>query len=163
MDNNIKHYLLDTNIVIGLWDKNPNLFDLLDKTNNIDYKITSRIMLEISQKEFLFLGDVPFNVTERFAKLMKHYVQDIYSSGDPSYRDDRFFKSDENGIPYIIKGNISTYTDKSLIVFCQNNNDLTLVTNDKRLIKCAKLILGDCRVLNLFDFLKEVEKFIQVD
>ena len=48
----VKEYLLDSNIVIRLWERYPELLDKIDAAEGIDYKISRNIAGELSVKEY---------------------------------------------------------------------------------------------------------------
>lgn len=69
----VKEYLLDSNIVIRLWEKYPELLDKIEGAKGIDYKLSKNIAGELSVKEYRVINGVPV-LTDKFLKLLNHII-----------------------------------------------------------------------------------------
>lgn len=149
-----KEYLLDSNIVITVWNKYPKLLEDIENTNGIDFKISKEIAGELSRKEYRNLKGVPV-LSDRFIKLLGHVIDDL----DLSLKKDCVKNSSikyENNM-YFVEGNKISVNDYNLIHICKDNKGYVLVTEDRRMFDSAKLLLGSERVLNFDEFIRELE------
>lgn len=151
-----KEYLLDANIVIKIWKEYPQLLDIMERTNGVDYKIPQDIAGELSVKEFRDINGVPV-LTDKFLKLLGHIINNDGSN---------FEKCDEKGSytdlqynKYFLKTNKISMNDYTLIHICENYKEYTLVTEDKRILQSAENILDSSRILNFNEFIEELEKY----
>ena len=60
----------------------------------------------------------------------------------PDWKENRFLIKENGEIRYIVLNKIST-VDYSQVLLCQNHPELTLVSNDHKLLKSAKVVLID--------------------
>lgn len=153
-----KEYLLDSNVIIKIWDNYPLLFRDIEKHESIDFKIYHSIAGELYKKEVEeFNGMIA--LTDRFIKLLKHIIseEDVEFPLIDNY--DVSIKYDPNKNIYYINGNKLSKNDCNLICICQKCKQYTLVTEDKKIIKSAKVILETSRVLTLSEFLNDLKKF----
>lgn len=152
-----KQYLLDTNIVIKVWSNYPDLFDEIEKVDRIDFKISQEIAVELSQKEFNELKGVPI-LTNRFIKLLGHIIDTyVCISKDSKVLSDNIKQYSNNNL-YILKGNKISINDYGLIRICKSYTEYILVTEDKKMIKSARLVLGASRVLNFDEFIEDLKE-----
>lgn len=137
----MKKYLLDTNIIIKLWDKKDDKsLDKLLKENNI--LILREVLNELSIKETKEYRRKEV-LSERFCKLLpysmeveKENISGFYMIFDYKTKD----KFNSNNL---------SQNDLLQLYACYINDDLNLVTEDKELFNIAKYILGDDRVLSI--------------
>ena len=137
----MKKYLLDTNIIIKLWDKKDDKsLDKLLKENNI--LILREVLDELSIKETKEYRRKEV-LSERFCKLLpysmeveKENISGFYMIFDYKTKD----KFNSNNL---------SQNDLLQLYACYINADLNLVTEDKELFNIAKYILGDDRVLSI--------------
>lgn len=152
-----KEYLLDTNIVIKVWNKYPNLLDTIENIECVDFKISEDIAGELSVKEYIKFNE-DFVLSNKFLKLLGH----IITNNGPSFSDGRitsdYVKYEQNNKIYFVNGDKISINDYSLIDICEKNKGYTLVTDDKRMIRSAKVILDSSRVLNFQEFLDELRE-----
>jgi hypothetical protein len=152
-----KEYLLDTNIVIKVWNKYPTLLDTIENIECIDFKISEDIAGELSVKEYVKFNK-DFVLSNKFLKLLGH----IITNKDPSFTEgcilSDFVKCEHNKNIYFVNGDKISINDYSLIDICEKNKDYTLVTDDKKIIRSASIILDSSRVLNFEQFLDELRK-----
>ena len=152
-----KEYLLDTNIVIKVWNKYPTLLDTIENIESIDFKISEDIAGELSVKEYVKFNE-DFVLSNKFLKLLGH----IITNNDPSFTEDcigsDFIKYEKNKNIYFVNGDKISINDYSLIEICEKNKDYTLVTEDKKMLRSAKIILDSSRVLNFQQFLDELRE-----
>jgi len=67
-----------------------------------------------------------------------------------------YIKYEQDKNIYFVNGNKISINDYSLINICENNKNYILVTDDKKLIRSAKIILNSERILNFQEFLDEL-------
>lgn len=152
-----KQYLLDSNIVIAIWNRYPKLLEHIENTEGIDYKISRDIAGELSRKEYRNFRGVTV-LSDRFIKLLEHIVD----GDDLSYKK-HFVKNDkvkyQNNM-YFVDGNKISINDYSLIHICGDNKGFVLVTEDKRMYESAKVLIGSQKVLTFNQFIEDVSRFI---
>lgn len=68
-------------------------------------------------------------------------------------------KYDSNKQIYYINGNKLSTNDYNLICICENYKQYTLVTEDKKMLNSAKIILDPSRVFTFNEFLCDLGKF----
>lgn len=152
-----KEYLLDANIVIKVWNKYPNLLDDIETMDCIDFKISQDIAGELSVKEYIKFNK-DFILSTKFMKLLGHIITSNGASYTGKSIESDFVKYEKNKNIYFNNGDKISINDYSLIHICEKNKDYTLVTEDKRMIRNAKIILDSSRVLNFEQFLDELRK-----
>lgn len=140
----MNEYLLDTNVVIGLWKNYPFVIDMLLKDEKI--KILKEVSEELVVKERRQYKRQQV-LSERFCKLLpfiievnKENIQKFYSMLDIKYS--------KKGNAYFDTNKLSE-NDLLLLYTCYLNNNLVLVTEDKYLLNAASYILGNDRVMTL--------------
>lgn len=153
-----KEYLLDSNIIIKIWEEYPFLLRDIEKHESIDFKIYHPIAGELYQKEVVAYNGVT-TLTDRFLKLLNHIIEEEEFEFTLSDKHNVSMKYDSNKNIYYINGNKLSRNDFSLICICENYKHYTLVTEDKKVIKSAKVILEPSRVMSLNEFLFDLEKF----
>ena len=152
-----KEYLLDANIIIKVWNKYPNLLDAIETADYIDFKISQDIAGELSVKEYVrFNSD--FVLSAKFIKLLGHIITNTGGSYSETPIESDFIKYEQNKHVYFNNGDKISINDYSLISICEKNESYTLVTEDKRMMRNAKIILASSRVLNLEQFLDELRQ-----
>lgn len=153
-----KEYLLDTNVVIKIWNEYPGLFEAIESNEEIDFKIYHHIAAELSIKEFKDINGVPV-LTDKFLKLLGHIINEDVVSSEEICKPDICIKHDANKHIYIINGNKLSKNDYNLICICENNKQYILVTEDKKMLNSAKIILDHSRVLTFNEFLSDLKDF----
>lgn len=148
-----KIYLLDTNIIIKIWRECPNLLDEIENSEEVDFKIHKDIAGELSRKEFRNINGIPV-LSDRFIKLLNHVIDDESNNPDEHGIYGDFIKPNFNNNMYFVNGNKISVNDFSLIRLCKGHEEYILVTEDKKIIKSAKNILGDARIFNFEEFIK---------
>lgn len=153
-----KQYLLDTNIVIKLWKDYPNLLDKISKSEAADFKIPKLVAKELSEKEQRVFDGIPA-LTDRFLRLLPHIMEIDECSLD--IEDDKAYNIKRlPGNNYSINGNKISESDYNLICICKLNNEFTLVTEDKKVLNSAKLMIDSTRVLNYREFIEDIDTII---
>lgn len=153
-----KEYLLDTNIIIKTWNEYPSLFEDIERSEGIDFKIYHHIAAELSIKEFREINGVPV-LTDKFLKLLGHIINEDAVSSAEICKPNICIKHDATKHIYTINGNKLSQNDYNLICICENYKQYTLVTEDKRMINSAKIILDPSRVLTFNEFLCDLKNF----
>ena len=153
-----KEYLLDTNIVIKVWSNYPYLLDTIEKMEGIDFKISEDIAGELSVKEYVKYNN-EFVLSNKFLKLLPHIITSKADTFSKEFVSSDFIKYNENKNMYFVNGDKLSINDYSLIDICEKNKDYILVTEDKKIIRSAKIILEPSRILNFQQFLNELIEF----
>ncbi|GIM27606.1 hypothetical protein CPJCM30710_02720 [Clostridium polyendosporum] len=151
-----KEYLLDTNIVIRVWNKYPNLFDNIEKSEGIDFKISQDIAEELSRKEFREYNGVAI-LTDKFIKLLGHIINNSIYSLEEDYKTNEYIKYKNNNNIYLVNGDKISVNDYNLIHICEIYKQYILVTEDKKLFKSAKLLLNPSQVLTFNQFIDDLK------
>ena len=137
----MKKYLLDTNIIIKLWDKKDDKsLDKLLKENNIF--ILREVLNELSIKETKEYRRKEV-LSERFCKLLPYSIEVEKESISGFYMVFDYKTKDK------FNSNNLSQNDLLQLYACYINYDLNLVTEDKELFNIAKYILGNNRVLSM--------------
>ena len=152
-----KEYLLDANIVIKVWNKYPSLLDTIETIDCIDYKISQDIAGELSVKEYIRFNS-EFVLSTKFLKLLGHIITNTGTSYSETPIESDFIKYENNKNIYFNNGDKISINDYSLIQICERNKGYTLVTEDKRMMRSAKIKLDSSRVLNFDQFLEELRQ-----
>jgi predicted nucleic acid-binding protein len=140
----MNEYLLDTNVVIGLWKQYPFVIDKLIEDKKI--KILKEVSQELVVKERReYKGQQV--LSERFLNLIlfiievdRKSIKEFYAMLDIKYS--------KKGNAYFDTNKLSE-NDLLLLYTCYLDNNLVLVTEDKRLFNTANYILGKDRVMTL--------------
>ena len=135
-------YLLDTNIVIKLWNDNSMLLVKLIEKNKV--VILKEVLEELSIKEKKIYRRQEI-LSERFCKLLpcSIEVKNSYLSG--------FFMIYDYEIKGRFENNNLSKNDLLQICACYTDESLTLITEDKELFNIANYILGENRVKSILD------------
>ncbi|MDT8718819.1 DUF4411 family protein [Clostridium sp. 19966] len=145
-------YLLDTNVVIELWNRYSDIIDKLveEKSINILKEIAEELVVKERRQ---YNGQMV--LSERFCDLIlfileidKTRVDEFYSVIEIKYS--------QNGKAYLNNANKLSENDLLLLYACNMNPKLLLVTQDKYLFNAAKLILGEDRVLTLKELVEHI-------
>lgn len=143
----MKKYLLDTNIIIKLWDENEKKLDKILKENKAF--ILREVLNELSVKETKEYRRKEV-LSERFCKLLPYSIEVEKENISGFYMIFDYKTKDK------FSSNNLSKNDLLQIYACYVNDNLNLVTEDKELFNIAKYILGKDRVLSL-DELKDIE------
>lgn len=152
-----KQYLLDSNIVIIIWEKYPNLFNDIEKNNYVDFRISKDIARELSQKEFKTYNGVQI-LSDKFLSILSHVLEE-----EVNVLEDKLnvnIKRNERAGVFIINDNKLSTSDFNLLCICNRYEEFILVTEDKRLISSARLILDPNRVLNFTEFIDSLKDYL---
>jgi predicted nucleic acid-binding protein len=153
----IKEYLLDANIVIRIWNEYPQLLNTIENRKEIDFKISQDIAGELAIKEFRNINGVHV-LTDKFLKLLGHIINnDGFSL--KGHTENSCIKQDSNNNMYFVEGYKISHNDYSLIDICKNHKEYILVTEDKKILESAKIVLDPSRVLTFNEFLKDLNSF----
>ena len=137
----MKKYLLDTNIIIKLWDKKDDKsLDKLLKENKI--LILREVLDELSIKETKEYRRKEV-LSERFCRLLPYSIEVEKESISGFYMVFDYKTKDK------FNSNNLSQNDLLQLYACYINYDLNLVTEDKELFNTAKYILGNNRVLSM--------------
>lgn len=148
----MNEYLLDTNVVIGLWRDYPFVIDMLLKDERI--KILKEVSEELVVKERRQYKRQQV-LSERFCKLLPFIIEvneenihEFYSMLDIKYS--------KKGNAYFDTNKLSE-NDLLLLYTCYLNNNLILVTEDKYLFNAANYVLGNDKVMKLDALIESVK------
>ncbi|MDZ5129918.1 hypothetical protein [Clostridium perfringens] len=142
------NYLLDTNVIIKLWNKEETIFNDILQENEII--VIDEILKELSKKERrLFKGELV--MSERFMKLIPYRIELHNIMAENFIKEINF--DHIKGKFYYYKGKKISKNDLLLIVALKEESEFYLVTEDFNLSYIAKELLGENRVLNIKDIL----------
>ena len=144
-------YILDSNIIINIWNSKINILDELIKNNNINFLIPKEVAKEISEKEFIVYQGTSV-LSDRFIKLLPNIEEEKKKKKINDFCYKIKAKKLLSGI-YYVNGNKLSKTDFMLLYLCSINENSVIVTEDKKLLKASKDILGNNKSINLKEFL----------
>jgi len=155
----MKYYILDANVIILIWNKYPQLLGEIENNEIVDFKISNDIANELSQKEYHKFKGMPI-LSEKFLKLINHiiYNNEIDNGVYDILNID--IKYNSHSKMYSINNNKISLNDFNLIILCKNNKEYFLVTEDKKMYNCAKLILEEGHVFTFQEFISDVNIYI---
>lgn len=140
-------YILDTNVIINLWDFQEEIFNNILSENEII--VIDKVLKELSKKEkHIYRNELV--MSERFMKLVhlnyevddveiENFIKDI----DFDYIGDKFC---------YYKGKKISKIDISLIIALKKKERFILITEDLDLIEVTKKLLGENRALRINEF-----------
>lgn len=144
-------YLLDTNVVIGLWKQYPFVINKLVEERKI--KILEPISQELVVKESReYKGQQV--LSERFCKLLP-FILEVDSEKIEEFYSMLHIKYSKKGNAYFNKDKLSE-NDLLLLYTCYLDDNLILVTEDKYVFHAANIILGKERVIGLKSLIETV-------
>lgn len=138
----MRKYLLDTNIIIKLWNENSMFLEKLIEGNKV--VILKEVLEELSIKEKRIYRRKEV-LSERFCKLLPCgiEVKDSDISG--------FFMIYDYETKGKFENNNLSRNDLLQICACYTDESLTLITEDKELFNIGKYILQENRVKGILD------------
>ena len=140
------NYILDTNVIIKLWNK-EEFNDILQENEII---VIDEILKELAKKErMLFKGELI--MSERFMKLIPYRIELDNIMAENFIKEINF--DHIKGEFYYYNGKKISKNDLLLIVALKEKCEFSLVTEDFNLSYIAKELLGENRVLNIKDIL----------
>lgn len=144
-------YLLDTNVVIQLWNKHPEIINEMLEEKSV--KILKEVAEELVVKERReFQGQMV--LSDRFCKLILAILE-IDKANIKAFYSLIQIKYSSKGKAYLNNTNKLSENDLLLLYSCHIQEELLLVTEDKYLLNAGKLILGDKRVLTLKELIEK--------
>ncbi|HII4440971.1 hypothetical protein ACV3QH_15680 [Clostridium perfringens] len=142
------NYILDTNVIIKLWNKEETIFNDILKENEII--IIDEILKELAKKERrLFKGELI--MSERFMKLIPYRIELDNIMAENFIKEINF--NHIKGEFYYYNGKKISKNDLLLIVALKEKCEFSLITEDLNLSYIAKELLGEKRVVNIKDIL----------
>lgn len=140
----MNEYLLDTNVVIGIWKRCPNVLDKLIEDEKV--KILKQVSQELVVKERReYKGQQV--LSERFCKLL-FFIIEVDMVNIKEFYSMLNIKHSNKGNAYFETNKLSE-NDLLLLYTCYLYDNLILVTEDKHLFSAARYILGEERVMTL--------------
>ncbi len=143
-------FLIDSSALLNFFkvDREIGLpiLGLIEYSQYTNFYITNEVFLEMSQKEGIL------NL-ELFGQ---HIINSEFSFA-PEYKENKFLVEENGELRYIILNKISG-TDYGQIHFCQQHKKINLVSNDRKLIKSAKSVIGEKRAGGPADLVKLLMK-----
>lgn len=136
----MKKYILDTNIIIKLWDKDNQSLDKLLKENKV--LILREVLNELSIKETKEYRRKEV-LSERFCDLLPYSI-DVEKENISGFYMIFDYKTKDK-----FNSNNLSQNDLLQLYACYINDDINLVTEDKELFNIAKYILGVDRVFDI--------------
>lgn len=148
-------YVLDSNIIINMWNSKKNILDKLMKNRSINFIIPNEVAQEVSQKEYIVYQGTSI-LSDRFLKLLPYIDSELNKDNINDFCYKVNAKKLLGGIYYINENKLSE-TDFMLLYLCNNNHNSIIVTEDKKLLKASKDILGDDKSINFKEFLTRID------
>jgi hypothetical protein len=152
----MKTYILDTNKVIKIWKDTPYLFDLLDNSPDVIYKITNDSICELTRGCGELEQFFP-KVSDKYKRILKHIINNPSTIVKKPDKENRFITKVNDEI-YFITGNMISSEDYSTIILCRDNPNFILVTDDKKMFKSGKLVLQNSQLMNYDNFIEDLTK-----
>ncbi len=144
-----KEFLLDTNIIIKLWNDNPDVIDFLRSHSKCDFKVTNDTVMELANGEIEnFFPKMGLELQALADRIINNPV-----SMDRSFRPSSYVVSEDNGL-YLEKANKVSATDYGLINICLEDSCYVLVTEDKKMLKSSARLMDSNRFYNYMEFMK---------
>ncbi|MBC2460257.1 MULTISPECIES: PIN domain-containing protein [Clostridium] len=144
-------YLLDTNVVIGLWKQYPSIINkLIEDEKIIILKEVSEELVVKERKQYK--GQQV--LSERFCKLLFSIIE-INKSNLEEFSSKLNIKYSKSGNIYLNSINKLSQNDLLLLYACHSDDSLILVTEDKYLYNAANQILGEDKVMTLNMMIEE--------
>lgn len=146
----MNEYLLDANVVIGLWNKSPFIINKLIEGERI--KILKEISEELVVKETRQYKRQQV-LSERFCKLLP-FIVEVDEENIEEFYSTIEIKYSKKGNAYLDETNKLSGNDLLLLYVCYVDNNLILVTEDKYLLNAANHMVGKGRVMTLKQLLE---------
>ncbi len=121
------------------------------KDRKIHFVIPNEVAKEISQKEYIVYQGTSI-LSDRFLKLLPYIDDELNKEKVNDFCYKIKAKRLLSGTYYINENKLSE-TDFMLLYLCNNNKNSIIVTQDKRLLKASKDILGNDKSIDLKEFL----------
>lgn len=144
-------YVLDSNIIISIWNNKMSILDELMKNKKIHFIIPNEVAKEISQKEYTVYQGTSI-LSDRFLKLLPYIDDELNKDKINDFCYKIKAKKLLSGTYYINENKLSE-TDFMLLYLCNNNKNSVIVTQDKKLLKASKDILGSDKSIDFKEFL----------
>ncbi|MGL5245693.1 MAG: hypothetical protein ACRC7R_11005, partial [Sarcina sp.] len=126
---------------------------------DIEYAISKDVAIELSRKEYVVYRNQSV-LSDRFLKLLFHVLENDEEESIDNIRQKFDLKITNGGNTFYINGNKISKVDFNLISICNNSDEFILVTDDKKLLNSAKLILGKKRCCNSLEFFSYLDELI---
>lgn len=144
-------YILDSNIVIKLWNQKPELFRLMKENKKFKYIIPKNIAEEIAVKERCRYKGT-YILSQRFLDLIS-YIEDHKDIDIEDFINKNNIKVCENNKAYYFNDNKLSKNDLILISLANSTKNYIIVTEDKRILKASREILGYKKAITLEEFI----------
>lgn len=141
----MNEYLLDTNVIIGLWKQYPFVMNKLIEDENI--KIIKEVGQELVVKEKKKYKGRQV-LSERFCKLLT-FINEVDRRGIEEFYSMIDIKYSKKGNAYFDDKNKLSENDLLLLYTCYLDKNIILVTEDKCLFNSAYYLLGKEKVITL--------------
>ncbi|MBI2196106.1 hypothetical protein HYU45_00655 [Candidatus Daviesbacteria bacterium] len=142
------NFLFDTSTILYFQEMHKycgaSIFKAIEECPDVTFFVLNDVLSELMQ------GSKAINPTQLGSFL--NHILNVESSMDRSRKENRFLISEDGEIKYIVLNSISA-TDYAQILVCQNHPQLTLVANDKKMIKSAAQVIKGRRTLGIPSFL----------
>lgn len=128
-----------------------SILDELMKNKKIHFIIPNEVAKEISQKEYTVYQGTSI-LSDRFLKLLPYIDDELNKDKINDFCYKIKAKKLLSGTYYINENKLSE-TDFMLLYLCNNNKNSVIVTQDKKLLKASKDILGSDKSIDFKEFL----------
>lgn len=138
------NYLFDTSTILYFQTMyeycGANIFKALEECPEVNFFVLNDVLSELMQ------GPKGINPTQ--LSIFFNHILNAESSMDRDRKENRFLVTENGQIKYIVLNNVSA-TDYAQILLCQNHERLTLVANDKKMLKSAAQVVSGRRVIGI--------------
>lgn len=117
-----------------------SIFKAIGECPKVNFFVLNHVLSELIQ------GPKGINPTQ--LNPFFNHVLNSESSMDHDRKENRFLIEEGGEIKYIVLNNVSA-TDYAQILICQNHRELTLVANDKKMLKSAAQVIKERRVIGI--------------
>ncbi len=130
------NFLLDTSAIIyfeKMWQQcGASIFTALNELSDVNFFVCNMVLSEFIS------GPNRFDPTQ--LTIFFDHVLNAESAMNPDMKENRFIVEEDGELKYIVLNRISP-TDYAQILLCQNHPQLTLVTNDRRMLRSGAHVI----------------------
>jgi hypothetical protein len=138
------NFLFDTSTILYFQELyiafGVNIFKVMEECPNVNFFVINHVLSELMQGK---KGISPYQLRRFF-----NHILNSESSTSHNRKENRFLIEEKGEVKYVILNNISA-TDYAQVLLCQNHRELTLVANDKKMLKSAAQVIKERRVVGI--------------
>lgn len=138
------NFLFDTSTIRyfeQIWKQcGVSIFVAMSEIANVNFFVCNEVLSE--------LINVPSGFNPTQLNIFFDHILNVESSMSRNRKENRFLINENGEVKYVVLNKISS-TDYAQILLCQNHPELTLVANDRKLIKSGAQVVPDRRVIGI--------------